>query len=107
MIKCHALFRKGVHGWRLERCAPIAAEIAETQSVLDIRLASTNGGLFLTVPDDAGGRLEARTVNGSVRTDLPVTVRGGSSRRSLNGELNGGGDGRIELKTTNGNIRIH
>ncbi len=47
----------------------------------------------------------ARTTNGSVRTDFPITVQGTLRKNRLDGEINGGG-AALELRTTNGSIRI-
>ena len=54
---------------------------------------------------DIRADLSARTTNGSVQTDFPVTVQGTFRKNRLEGELNGGG-ASIELRTTNGGIRI-
>lgn len=84
----------------------IDVEVAAAGRAVDLRLDSTNGGIALALPDDLQARLEARTVNGSVRSDLPVTISGKLGRNRISGDLNGGGEGRIELTTTNGGIRI-
>jgi len=70
------------------------------------KLTSTNGAVTLRLPRDARASLTARTVNGEIESDLPLTVHGKVGRRNhLEGELNGGG-GKIEISTTNGGIRI-
>ena len=58
------------------------------------------------MPADIRASLEARTVNGSVRTDIPATLHGSNSKRKMNADLNGGGDTHIGLRTVNGSIRI-
>lgn len=85
----------------------IQVELVEAPARLDVDLGSTNGSITLALPGSAGGRVAARTVNGSVRSDLPLTLEGASSRRRLSGRLNAGGPGSIDLRTTNGSIRIH
>jgi DUF4097 and DUF4098 domain-containing protein YvlB len=57
------------------------------------------------VPATFRANLDASTTNGSIRSDLPVTVSGQINRRSLRGALNGGGP-ELELETTNGSIQI-
>jgi DUF4097 and DUF4098 domain-containing protein YvlB len=84
----------------------IDVEIAASRAAVDVRLASTNGGITLALPGDLEARLDARTVNGSVRSDLPVAISGRASRRRISGDLNGGGAGHVEMSTTNGGIRI-
>jgi len=72
----------------------------------EIELGTTNGSITLRIPPDARGHLEARTVNGTVKTDLPITIQGTASKKRVSADLNGGGGGRIVLRTTNGSIRI-
>lgn len=66
---------------------------------------TTNGSITISLPAGIGADLTARTTNGSVQTDFPVTVQGTFKKNRLEGELNGGG-ATIDLKTTNGSIRI-
>lgn len=84
----------------------IRVEVIEASDALEVDLGSTNGSITLAVPAGAGARIAARTVNGSVRSELPLTVEGAVSRKRLSGEINSGGPGSIELRTTNGSIRI-
>jgi len=72
----------------------------------DMVFRTTNGGITLSIPPETQANLTARTTNGSIKTDFPITVVLGTfSRNRLEGELNGGG-GSIELRTTNGSIHI-
>ncbi len=73
-----------------------------------IRLETTNGSITLTLPATTKADISARCVNGSVRaTNLNVVseTSNESSRRRLEGKLNGGGP-RIALETTNGSVRL-
>lgn len=83
----------------------IDIELREVVEGEDMSFRSTNGGITLALPGDARASVEARTTNGGIHTDFPVTVQGSFNRKRLEGEINGGG-GRIELKTTNGRIKI-
>jgi hypothetical protein len=49
--------------------------------------------------------LDARTEDGSVKTDLPVQVEGKLSGDKLKGTVNGGGS-LLKLQTSGGNIEI-
>jgi DUF4097 and DUF4098 domain-containing protein YvlB len=69
---------------------------------LDVR--TTNGGITLRVPDGYSAMLETGTVNGRVRTDIPLTVRG-DIRRDISAQLGQGGP-PIRVRTTNGAVRI-
>jgi hypothetical protein len=63
-----------------------------------------NGSVRLSVPEKYSASLETGTVNGSIRTDFPVTVSGRISRE-LNVPLGGGGR-PIRVRTTNGSVTI-
>jgi hypothetical protein len=49
--------------------------------------------------------VEASTHNGSINTDLPITVTGKVSKNKLTGTI-GNGDGKLYLETHNGSIRL-
>jgi hypothetical protein len=70
----------------------------------DLRLESTNGGVSVRLPKDARFALDAATSNGGVRSDFPVQG-GQTGRRSLKGEVNGGGS-RLFIRTSNGGINV-
>jgi hypothetical protein len=63
-----------------------------------------NGSVRVRIPDDYSARLETHTVNGSLRTDFPVTLRGRISR-DLTLPLGSGG-APIRVTTTNGSVTI-
>ena len=70
----------------------------------EIRAATTNGGIEATLPKGLNANLKASTVNGKIKTDFPVTVKGLISK-SVDGVINNGGE-LIHLKTVNGSIRL-
>jgi Putative adhesin len=71
-----------------------------------IELSTTNGGVTVQLPDDAKADVVATCTNGGINVSdgvkIDVTEQ---SRRRVEGKMNGGG-ARIELKTTNGGVRI-
>jgi hypothetical protein len=70
------------------------------------KLECTNGGIKLSLPSDARATVSARITNGGIDTDgLAFETHGSSTRRRLDGDLNGGGP-RISLEGTNGGIQI-
>jgi len=70
------------------------------------KLECTNGGIKLRLPADGKASISARITNGGIDTDgITLQTRGESSRRRVDGDLNGGGP-RISLEGTNGGIRI-
>jgi len=71
-----------------------------------IKLGCTNGGISLRLPADAKATISARITNGGIDTNnVQIDPTGETSRRRLNGNMNGGG-ARIDIEGTNGGIRI-
>lgn len=67
---------------------------------------SVNGGINLTLPNDARADVTARCVNGGISVSgLELELEGEQSRRRVAGKLNGGG-ARVTVETTNGGVRI-
>ena len=72
----------------------------------EIEASTTNGSITLRVQGAFNADLTARTTNGRVNTDFPITVQGTvGSRRRLEGRIGEGGP-KIDLRTTNGSIHI-
>jgi hypothetical protein len=69
------------------------------------RLETSGGGITVAIDPGVALEVDASTSGGTVRTDLPLTVRGSASKRALRGTLNGGG-ATLELRSTGGGIRI-
>lgn len=67
-------------------------------------LETTNGGIRLTVPEQYNAELEARTVNGGISFDFPVTVSGRIGRQVRTTMGNGGV--LIRVTTTNGGVTV-
>lgn len=83
----------------------IKAEMAEVAPNADMRFATTNGAVTVTLPEDVATTLRLRTTNGGINVDFPVEVEGKSNRRRVDADLNGGG-GTLRVNTTNGSINI-
>jgi len=84
---------------------------------IDIRARSWTGGqsidvdtfsgnVDLRVPETARGTVTFNSFSGRLNSDLPLVFRS-SSRRSLQAELGGGGDGILRVKTFSGSVRIN
>jgi DUF4097 and DUF4098 domain-containing protein YvlB len=69
------------------------------------KLECTNGGIKLRLPADAKASISARVTNGGIDTGGLAIETTQSSRRRLEGRLNGGG-APIHIEGTNGGIRI-
>jgi DUF4097 and DUF4098 domain-containing protein YvlB len=73
----------------------------------DIRVTTVNGHAILGLPPATNATIEATTLNGgiSVQESLPIATTT-KDRQRLSGRLGTGAGPRIELKTTNGNVRL-
>ncbi len=71
-----------------------------------VELETTNGGVTLTLPESAKANLAASCTNGGIDVSgVKVETTGEQTRRRVEGRINGGGTS-IELRTTNGGIRV-
>lgn len=70
-----------------------------------IALSTTNGGVSLKLPGTAKASVSASCTNGGISASGLSMETTESSRRRLEGTLNGGGP-RVRLETTNGGIRL-
>ena len=68
-------------------------------------LESGDGRIGLRVPPDLKATLDARSRDGSLDVDLPVSIQGKIHRHRLQGDLNGGGP-LLTLRSSDGGIRI-
>jgi hypothetical protein len=74
-------------------------------SASSISMITHNGSIELATPPDFSAQVKASTNNGSINTDLPITVIGKVSKSKLTGTI-GAGEGELFLETHNGSIRI-
>ncbi len=82
----------------------LRAEFASLAGVTEVKLDSVNGSASVTLPKDAGARIDADTVNGRISVDQPVKL-GKVGRRTFTGQIGTGGP-EINLETVNGSISI-
>ncbi len=66
---------------------------------------TTNGSVFLAVPQDVQANLEARSLNGNFYSELPFSQEATLLPREMRGKLGKGG-APIRLNTVNGGIQI-
>jgi hypothetical protein len=66
---------------------------------------TTNGSVLLAIPADLPADLEARCMNGSFSSELPLVMKGAEQPRIIRGQLGRGG-APIHLGTVNGAIRV-
>ena len=73
----------------------------------DMDFRTVNGGITLRVPSDFAAEITGETLNGSIESDFPITIRGRFGPRRLSGTIGGGGGGRgLHVETVNGSIRL-
>lgn len=66
---------------------------------------TTNGSVLLAIPADLPAELDARCMNGSFSSELPMVMKGAEQPRVVHGQLGRGG-APIHLGTVNGAIRV-
>jgi hypothetical protein len=73
----------------------------------DVRITTVNGHALVGLPPKMNGTIEASAINGAVfvREDLEVAAAT-KDRQRLSGRLGTGSGPKIELHTTNGNVRV-
>jgi DUF4097 and DUF4098 domain-containing protein YvlB len=81
----------------------VDVEVADVTA--KISLQTTNGGVELTLPDEVKADLSASCTNGGINVSGLRLETTESTRRRVEGKLNGGGT-LIDLRTTNGRIRV-
>jgi DUF4097 and DUF4098 domain-containing protein YvlB len=83
----------------------IAASLGDGAWTEPIWFNTVNGAINLTLPARLDADVRAETLNGVIRSDFPLTVRGKVSRHRIQGSIGKGGR-RLDLETVNGNISL-
>jgi hypothetical protein len=83
----------------------IYAELKHPSDAKGASAETTNGSVLLAVPVDLAADLEARCMNGSFSSELPMVMKGAAQPRTVHGQLGHGG-APIHLGTVNGTIRV-
>lgn len=68
-------------------------------------IETVNGSVVLGLPVGIGAELDARSVNGDLRSELPLILQGTHGSREFRGRLGPGGS-TIRIRTVNGGIRV-
>jgi hypothetical protein len=66
---------------------------------------SSSGSVTLRLPPDAAFDLDARVSSGKIETAHPLSIKGTVDKRSLQGQVRGGGP-LVSVRTSSGGIRI-
>lgn len=83
----------------------ITASLGKGNWTHPLAFRTVNGSIRLELPPAAGAQLQAATVNGHISTDFPLAIRGRFSGKHINATLGEGGP-ELSLKTVNGSIDI-
>jgi DUF4097 and DUF4098 domain-containing protein YvlB len=75
------------------------------QAISPWKLETGSGDISLQLGSSAHFNLDAETGSGSVKTDLPLTMRGSMDKHHIVGTVNGGGP-TIKAQTGSGDIHI-
>ena len=70
-----------------------------------LEFETVNGAIIIELPGSVDTDVHASTVNGSIETDYPLTVRGRFGPKRLSGTIGRGGR-ELSLGTVNGDIEI-
>jgi DUF4097 and DUF4098 domain-containing protein YvlB len=81
----------------------IEASLGSANWPESIEFDTVNGEIHLKLPAKLDTEVRARTVNGGIDTDFPITVQGKFSHHQLHGTIGKGGR-RLDIGTVNGGI---
>jgi hypothetical protein len=70
-----------------------------------LEFSTVNGAITIELPDELNADVSASTVNGSLASDWPMTVRGRWGPKHMNGKIGNGGR-ELALETVNGDIEL-
>ena len=69
----------------------VEANYTSLNNVREIKLKSVNGSVNLLLPQSPNADVSASSVNGSISTDFPLTVKGHWIGKNMSGTLGSGG----------------
>ena len=79
----------------------IEARIGRTDWSGNLEFKSVNGSIRLELPVNLNADIDFKSVNGHLDTDFPLTMNGSIGRHSVHGTIGNGGRS-LEIKTVNG-----
>jgi DUF4097 and DUF4098 domain-containing protein YvlB len=83
----------------------ISIDLVSVQDDDNVVLHTVNGNIVLTLASKLGADIRASTVNGSIRTDFPLEIKGEWGPKNISGKMNGGG-AHFKVETVNGSVAI-
>jgi DUF4097 and DUF4098 domain-containing protein YvlB len=79
--------------------------IGTTWDGSQVQLTTGNGGVNVSVPENYSAHFKTESLNGSLRSDFPLTVPADARSGSLDFSIGAGGP-LIHLTTTNGSVKL-
>ena len=83
----------------------ITARMGKADWSDDREFSTVNGSITIELPPNASMQVDAATVNGSMSTDFPLTVRGKWGPQRMSGTIGQGGRS-LSLSTVNGSLNL-
>lgn len=86
----------------------VRASVGQVGNDDEMNFGTVNGSVIVQLPPDVNADVDVSTLNGSVRTDYPLSVTGRIERRHINAHIGkaGSGGARIRLRTVNGSVEL-
>ena len=81
-------------------------DVTIDSGIAPVMATTDNGSIDITLPGDFSGKLDARTTNGQVSSEFAVTHAEDSKTNRLIGDIGGGGDAAVTLRSSNGHINL-
>jgi hypothetical protein len=83
----------------------IKASMGRTDWQGESEIRSVNGNITIELPDDASIDVSIKTLNGSIKSDFPIAIKGKFVGRRADGTIGSGGRG-LEIESVNGSVKI-
>jgi hypothetical protein len=84
----------------------VRARITGVAATRPMTFTTVNGNVIAELPANAGADVEMTTVNGELRSDFEMSVRGRIDPHNLNVHVGAPGGPRIRLTTVNGSVDL-
>ena len=84
----------------------VVVEAATWPDGQELDVNTFSGDIALRIPGSARGELSFNTFSGDLTSDVPLALSHARGRRNVLGTLNGGGSGRMRLKTFSGDATV-
>jgi DUF4097 and DUF4098 domain-containing protein YvlB len=83
----------------------ISAKLGDANWPQALTFTTLNGEIALDLPADTSADVKAETLNGTINSDFPLSLRTTENRRKVSGRIGTGGR-ELVLKTLNGSINL-